>query len=249
MNPSITNFKTKGALWGPILAIAVSLTILGCHKSSTPVAPVSLNVVNAIATSQPIIPVLGTTDTILYFSNALSIGYGATQLYSPLSGPTILYVVQGTDTVPSKEKLFNGTLNLVAGGIYSFFLAGDTTKADTLLVQDHIPLYSDSSAGLRVVNLSPGSQPISITLNGNPASQMEFSGLGYKQISSFKTYAANSSVVNNQYVFVIRDQASGDSLTTYTWNYPLFKNNTLVIAGSEDPTSSTPLLVFSVNNY
>ncbi|HWK07714.1 MAG TPA: DUF4397 domain-containing protein [Puia sp.] len=230
------------------VAFAVSLTILSCHKSGTPVAPVSLNVVNAIAGSQPIIPVLGTTDTILYFSGALTVGYASAQLYSPLSGPNLLYVVQNTDTAPSKEKLFNGTLNLSAGAIYSFFLAGDTTKADTLLVQDHIPLYNDSSAGVRFVNLSPGSQPINITLNGNPVSQTEFSGLGYKQISSFKTYAANSSVGGN-YLFVIRDQATGDSLTSYPWYYSLYKNNTLVISGSEDPASSTPLQVFSVNNY
>src|SRR5258708_9590726 len=165
-----------------ILAFALSPAILSCHKSGTLFAPVSLNVVNAIASSQQIIPVLGTTDTILYFSNAVSIGYGSTQLYSHISGPNILYVVQGTDTAPSKEKLFNGILDLTAGGIYSFFLAGDTTKADTLLVQDHIPQYSDSSAGAPFVYLSPGSQAISITPTRYLASQTVSRCLVYTQI-------------------------------------------------------------------
>ncbi|MES1249613.1 MAG: hypothetical protein ABUL46_02970 [Chitinophaga rupis] len=234
-----------------VLTFAVAVAMLiGCHKSNNTItAPASLNIVNAIAGSQPVIPVLGTTDTIQYYSSAAMIGYTSTLLYSPLSGPNILYVVQKTDTAPSKEKLFNGTLNLDAGGIYSFFLSGDTTKADTLFVRDQIPVYSDSSTGVRFGNLSPGSQPFTITLNGNTPSQTEFSGLGYRQIASFKNYIANSSVIGNNYKFVIRDQASGDSLMTYQWNYPRFKNNTLVIAGMKDSVGVKALRVFSVNNY
>ncbi|HTI11736.1 MAG TPA: DUF4397 domain-containing protein [Puia sp.] len=234
-----------------VVAFAVAVAIMmSCHKSNNTItAPASLNIVNAIAGSQPVIPVLGTTDTIQYYSSAASIGYGSTLLYSPLSGSNIIYVVQKTDTAPSKEKLFNGTLSLEAGGIYSFFLSGDTTKADTLLVQDHIPVYSDSSAGVRFVNLSSGSQPFNVTLVGNDPSQTEFSGLGYRQISSFKSYIANSSVVGNRYTFVIRDQATGDSLMKFAWNYPRFKNNTLVIAGMKDSVGVKALKVFSVNNY
>ena len=234
-----------------VVAFAVAVAILqGCHKSNNTItAPASLNIINAIATSQYVIPVLGTTDSIQYFSSAQSIYYGSTQLYSPISGANIIYVVQGTDTADPKQRLFNGTLNLLAGGIYSFFLSGDTTKADTLFVQDNIPYHADSAVGVRFVNLSSGSQPISVNLAGNLPTQTEFSGLGYRQASSFKTYVANSSIAGDQYVFEIRDQASGNLLSTYTWYYTRYKNNTLVISGSEDPASSTPLQVFSVNNY
>jgi hypothetical protein len=198
-----------------------------------------------MATGNPVVPVFG-TGPAQYYSSAQQVSYGSAQLYSPLSGSNPLSVVPITDTV---FTIFKGSLILVAGDIYSFFLTGDTTKPDTLFVQDNIPLHSDSSVGIRIVNLSPSSQSISINLAGNAASQTEFSGLVYKQISSFKTYVANSSIAGSQYVFEVRDQASGNLLTTYTWSYHLFKNNTLVIAGSEDPTSSTPLMVFSVNNY
>lgn len=232
-----------------ILAFVVLMSIvLSCHKSNTLVAPASLNIVNAIGSSQYIIPVLGTTDSIQYFSSAAQIWYPSTLLYSPLSGANTIYVVQGNDTSDPKQRLFNGTLNLTAGGIYSFFLSGDTTKADALLVQDQIPYHADSSVGIRFINLSPGSQAISVNLAGNDPTQTEFSGLGYQQISAFKTYPAGSNV-GGSYTFEIRDQASGNLLGSYGWGYTLYKNNTIVISGSEDPASSTPFTVFSVNNY
>jgi hypothetical protein len=221
------------------IVIVIQLVAMGCHKSSSVlVSPSSLNIVNAIPTSQPIIPVLGTANAIVYFGNAESINYADAQLYSPLSGPNSLYIVQSTDTleINPKFEMFNGTLNLVSGGIYSFFLCGDTTAVDTFFVQDHIPVYNDSSAGVRFVNLSPGSGPMNINFQGNPATQTEFSNLAYKQISTFKAYSASSSAPVN-YTFVIHDQVSGDSVV-YSWSYSLYKNNTIVIAGSENPSSN-----------
>jgi Domain of unknown function (DUF4397) len=236
-----------------LLGLLFTILLIGmaCHKSSGGISsPASLNIINAIANSQPIIPVLGTSGAIQYFNSAQTVSYGNAQLYSPLSGPNSLYIVQNTDTlqINSKVELFSGTLNLTEGGIYSFFLTGDTTAVDTFFVQDQIPAYSDSTSGVRFVNLSPGSGPMSINLQGNPASQTEFSNLGYKQISSFKAYPANSSIPGN-YTFVVHDQVSGDSVV-YTWTYSLYKNNTIVIAGSENPSSvNYPINAFQVNNF
>ena len=235
-----------------VVAFAVSVAIvMSCHKSNNTItAPASLNVVNAIPAlnGQLILTVVGTSDSTQYF-NVPRIYYGHTQLFSPVSGTNAIYVVQGYDTTNPKQRLFNGTLNLASGGMFSFFLSGDTTKIDTLFVQDNIPYHPDSTTGVRFVNLSAGSQPISVTLLGKDPTQTEFIGLGYRQISSFKSYTANSSVAGKNYTFVIRDQTTGDSLTQFTWNYPVFRNNTLVISGSEDPASSTPLQVFAVNHY
>jgi hypothetical protein len=227
-----------------------AVTAVACHKSNGAIsAPASINIVNAIAKSNSIIPILGTSDAIQYYSSAMTIGYGSGQLYSPSSGPMPLYIVQGTDTSDPKQRIFSGMFDLRAGGIYSFFLAGNAAAPDTLLVQDNIPVHNDSTAGIRIVNLSPGSQAISITLDGNSASSSEFNNIAYRQVTPFKTYMANGSVVGSQYTFVIRDQSSGDSLTSITWNYQLFKNYTLVISGSEDPASSTPIMGFFINNY
>jgi hypothetical protein len=224
---------------------------MACHKSSTVViSPGSLNIINAIPTSQPVIPVLGTTQPVQYFASAQTVSYGNAQIYSPLNGPNILYIVQSTDTteITPKFEMFSGTLTLTAGGIYSFFLTGDTSAVDTFFVQDHIPVYPDSSAGVRFVNLSPGSGPMSINLQGNPITQTEFSNLGYKQISAFKAYSASSGAPGN-YTFVVHDQASGDSVV-YSWSYSLYKNNTIVIAGSENPSSNDyPINAFQFNNF
>jgi hypothetical protein len=234
-----------------LITIGLMLT-LSCKKSSNTIsAPAAVNVVNAMAVSNPIIPVFGTYDTIQYFTNAQNIGYPGNLEYILSAGNTQLYVAQGTDTtsLELKSALFRGSLSLQPGGIYSFFLAGDTTSPDTLFVLDKIPNYADSSAGIRFVNLSPGSQAISITLEGNSATQTEFSGLEYKGISPFKGYPANSVVPGGAYNFVIRDQSTGDSLQSFSWYFTLYRNNTAIICGSEDPTSPTPLQVLQINNY
>ncbi|SRR5579862_1537727 len=231
--------------------IAFLLIAEACHKSgSVTVAPTALNIINAIPNSQPIIPILGTQAPIQYFGNAQSIGYTGSAVYSPLNGSNTLYIVQNTDTtaIDPKFELFNGTIDLAAGGIYSFFLAGDSVAPDTLFVQDQIPAYSDSSAGVRFVNLTTGSMPMSVTIEGNPATQAEFSNLAYKTVSSWKKYLS-SSAVPGYYNFTIRDELTGDSLTSFSWNYALFKNNTLVISGSEVIGSNEPIQVFQMNNF
>jgi hypothetical protein len=233
------------------LLFVAQLGSMACHKSSAVViSPASLNIINAIPTSQPIIPILGTTGPIEYFGNAQTVYYGNAQLYSPISGPNSLYIIQSTDTTEINPKLdmFSGTLNLSSGGIYSFFLAGDTSSVDTFFIKDNIPVYSDSSAGVRFINLAPASGPMSINLEGNPVTQMEFSNLGYKQISAFKAYSANNSAPGS-YTFVIHDEVSGDSVVC-SWYYYVYKNNTIVIAGSENPSSSDyPINAFQINNF
>jgi hypothetical protein len=105
-----------------------------------------------------------------------------------------------------------------------------------------------SSRALRKPVSSSDSKPITVNLQGNLPTQTEFGPLAYQQISSFKSYSVISNV-GGVYNFEIRDQASDSLLLTYGWNYPYFKNNTIVISGSEAISSSTPLQVFQVNNY
>lgn len=229
-----------------------SLTACKKQIGILPAEPISsITVINAMPNSQPIIPVFGIDTALEYFINAQMIGYTNAQVYSPVSGSDGLYIVQESDTseIGGKLEMFNGTLKLQAGGIYSFFLAGDTIQTDTLFIQDNIPNYSDSSAGVRFVNLATGSEAISVNIQGNLPTQTEFSNLNYKNVSNFNKYAANSNVPNSSYVFEIRDQGNDSLLLTWTWNYTLFKCNTLVISGSENALSLTPLQVFQVNNY
>jgi hypothetical protein len=230
------------------LSVLILLILIGCRRENGVGAPpASLNIINAIPTSNPVIPVLGTSDTIQFFGTAQSISYPGSFEYSPPAGSNLLYIVQNEDTarLDLKQTLFNGTLDLMNGGIYSFFLAGDTSSPDTMLIKDNIPTYTDSSAGVRFVNLSTGSLPMSVNIQGNSPTQMEFSALGYKGVSSFNKYLANSGE-QGEYTFEVRDQGTGNLLTTFTWYYTLFRNNTLVISGSE---ALGAIQILQVNNY
>jgi hypothetical protein len=232
-----------------ICAIAlVSLAIgIACQKVKYVPAPASITVVHAMFNSSgAIVPKFGSDTAGRYYigptggNTMVRVGYGASQLYSRVAGTTPLSVVPFTDTT---FKIFNGSINLESGGIYTFFLSGDTAHADTTLVEDHIPYYADSSAGVRFINLTVGGKGITINLSSD-STLTPIATLGYRQITDFKKYAATLGV-GGSYSFDIRDQATGDLLTPVSWNYSRFKNNTIVIAG--DPNVSTD--IFTINNY
>ena len=234
-----------------VLSSSLLTALCACHKSnSAKVSPASVTVINAVQGSPGIIPVFGTTEPLSDFMEAQAVGYAQYQVYSPLSGRDTLYAVQSDDTLPinAKTELFNAVVNLSAGGIYSLFFSGDTTATDTLLIQDNLPLNADSVSGVRIVNLVPGSTPINITMQGNSPAQTEFSGLAYKSVSDWRTYSA-STAAPGYYIFTVRDMASGDSLSNFTWYYTLFRNSTLVVCGSETPGTNYPIQVFEVHDF
>jgi hypothetical protein len=213
----------------------------------------ALNIINVINGSNPIVTdftntgAKGQTTPLQYYSQMNQIGYLASWESGSYIGPTSLSISQITDT---SVVLFSGEFDLRNGSIHSFFLCGDTSHLDTLFTTDIIPYYvpSDTVAGVRFVNLAQNSQTMSINLQGNPPNLTEFSLLGYRQISLFKSYSANSNIPG-YYTFEIRDQSSDSLLFTYTWNYTVFRNQTIVIAGSEVPGSPYPISVFQINNY
>jgi len=229
--------------------VAFTLVLLwtsSCKKSDTISAPAAVNIVHAITNGKPIIPVFS-SDPIQYYFAASNISYGATAVYYPASGFQPLYVVKSTDTI---SRIYSGEVELEESKIYSLFFAGDTSKPESVLVQDEIPAYSDSIAGVRLINLSPASAPIKVNIKGNPASKAEFSNIGYKQISDFKPFTATTAITGNRYIFEIRNQANDSLLLTYTWNYVRYKNNTLVFSGAVNATGKpASLKILSVNNY
>jgi len=200
----------------------------------------SLNVINTVENLSSIV-INFTSVPIPYYQNQDSIFFASSLEYGVPSGNTPFSIITSEDTT---STLFSATFSLSPGGIYSLYFAGVSQKIDTLFMQDIIPSYSDSSAGVRFVNLSPGSGPMTVNIAGNGPSAVEFGNLGYKQVSPFKTYSAIVSV-GGTYNFEIRDQKSDSLLVTFGWNYSLQKNNTIVVCGTE----TTSLEVFQVNNY
>jgi hypothetical protein len=147
-----------------------------------------------------------------------------------------------------------------------FLTGADTNALDYLLTTDSIPFFgpSDSVMGIRFVNLSTGSNPISINLEGS-SNGSEVSNLAYKGITNFKQYVNNSTI--SDYFFVIRDVATGDSLTQYdflgnysynngyglidpiTYDLLTFKCITIVIYGSESNGIAFPLNAMLIDDY
>jgi hypothetical protein len=255
------------------LLFGMAAMTLCCQKTITiPALPraAALTVVNAIPGSVPVIPIIDAGSPITYFNFASPIYYGNFMEYSPPGGDDTAYVVQGADTLdigPKSNMLFYNILNLKPGGIYSLYLCGvDTNAPDYLMTTDSIPYYgsTDSVMGIRFVNLSTGSNPISINLEG-AANGSEVSMLPYKGITAFKQYVNNSSTLD--YLFVVRDAATGDSLTQFDFlqdysynngfgltnpinnNLLTFKCITIAIYGSESNGSAFPLSTMLIDDY
>lgn len=236
------------------IAYIFLVTCGACKKTTAHyTAGSSLNIINAINGSNPIVTDFqplgpkGVQNSLEYYATANSISYASSWESGSYTGNTYLSLSQMPDTMTT---LWAGSLNLKPENIYSFFLCGDTTAVDTLFTTDVLPNYigADSLAGVRFVNLTESSQPMSVNIQGNSPTQTEFSGLAYKQISAFKSYSANSSVPGF-YNFEIRDLNTDSLLQTFTWAYTLSRNQTIVICGQEGVTSNYPITIFSVNNY
>lgn len=227
------------------MCIFIGVVGMSCKKESNKTySTSSITVINGIQGGPSIVATF--SDTIMpFYLNQSPISYGSGKEYGISSGSTPLMIVSSDDT---SRPFCSGPINLKPGEIYSLYVAGQGKAVDTLLMQETIPVYNDSVSGGRFVNLSAGSLTVSVNLQGNSTTQAEFSNLEYKKVSAFKSYSANSAAPGN-YIFEVHDQATGDLLTTFQWNYTLFKNSTLVISGSTDPASPTPISVFPVNNF
>ena len=221
---------------------------ISCSKenSPSPSAVASLNVVNALPTSNPLILVQGPISAAIgQFSNIYPLSYGSVAVLTPPRGSETLYALQSdvdTASVSGQggEYMFNSALSFTSGNLYSLFIAGtDTTSPDYLFVQDTIVQRTDSTVGIRFVNLSTGSNPVSIDMQGQAIGGVVAS-LGYKGITGFISFPATSAI--SSYVFEFRDAVSGNLLTSYTLsrvntnsptvaNTVLFRSLTIALIG------------------
>lgn len=228
-----------------------------CSKQfSQPVySAAALNIVNALPNSSPLIPVQGPISTeIGDFSNISALPYGNTFLLTTPSESEEVYAVQqNSDTVSLGSKagdfIFSSTLSVAPGGLYSLFITGaDTSSPDYLFVRDTPPLHGDSTIGIRFINLSAGSNPVSVDIQGQPNGSTA-SSLAYKSTSSFSDFAATSPV--SSYIFEFRDVTSGNLLASYTLNgvnTVLFKNLTIALIG-QPPGGTVAQTCMQENNF
>lgn len=218
-------------------------TFLGSCKKDTSVNSTgsSLNIVNASVDASSVALNFSPTGFAFYQNKTFVYNQSGIEFGLP-SGSNTFNLISSADT---SKPFFSGKLNLVTGGIYSFYVSGQVSHYDTLFMKDNIPYYgADSVAGARFINLASDSQPLSINMVGSATP--DFTGISYKKITSFKKYPATMDVINNGgYNYEIRD-ASGNVLTSFNWSPATFKNNTLVITGL---VADGSISVFPVNNY
>ena len=159
---------------------------------------------------------------------------------------------------PVKPSLYQLNIPVEPNSIQTLFMAGNLHQPDTFLVKDE-PLsfaIEDSSMSFRFVNLSPGSTPVSVNLQG-AINGSEVSSLAYKSITAFRKYKADAGI--SQYIFEFRDAASGELLTTFpvyginaagNENAPNLwrrRNFTIVFNGNPGTAQEWPQTAFIVN--
>lgn len=195
----------------------LAFTLLACTKKTVSPAA-SLNLINAVPGSTPsLVTNFSGTTPIVWYLGALKLVYGTVDKASQsmtFNGPQKLAVYLYPDTTAHSTPLFNLDLHLKPGTINTLFLTGTKAAPDTLLTTDILPYYpaSDSSLGIRFVNLSTGSAPLSVNITGL-ANGSEAGSISYKGITGFKKYPATANV--SQYNFEFRDAASGALLGSY----------------------------------
>lgn len=218
------------------------LLLASCKKDTGVQSTVgSLNIINA-AIDATAIGVNFATPSLVWAQNTTQISTSSTMEFGLSSGGNQVNLISSADTT---KPFYSDKISLISGGIYSLYAYGSAGSYGTLFVKDEIPIYPDSAAGARFINLSPNSQPLSVNLSGSTSK--EYSNIAFKSITAFKKYSATSEVTNNGgYTFEVRDSA-GNLLTTFNWMPQVFnKSNTLVITGL---VGSASVSVFPVNNY
>jgi hypothetical protein len=215
-----------------VTALAV-VTFTACKKDKIETAPLtSLTMVNAVAGGVAV--KLGSNATTINNNNA-----NGTQM-AIIAGETDLYIWPVGDSLHpyfTYPKFVSQDRE-----VYSIFLCGTPGATEGIVVKESIPYRTDSTAGIRFINLAPNKPSITITLSASPTVD-EVTGLAYKSYTDFKTYPGK---FNSTYSFQVRDATNpGTVLTTFTLTaaqVPRFANITVVIR-----QNGTGVAAFRVN--
>lgn len=214
------------------LLIAVAF-FSSCKKDKVEPTPLaSLNITNAVFSGS----------TAKFGSRAQTIANNNFTSYGLIAGENDIYIYPSADSLNPYYNEAKFSVN--EGESYSLFLAGAPGAIEAVKIKETIPYRTDSTAGIRFINLAPNKPSLNITLLASPAVD-EVSALAYKSYTDFKTYPGS---YNSSYTFQLRDAASpGTVLATFALTaaqVPRFANITLVIRQN----GVSGVSVFRVNN-
>jgi hypothetical protein len=244
-----------------ILTVALLLSAFASCKKNViePVQSSSLTIVNTIAGHDTLITNFDGNKQLQYFVTAASVLPGSFNTFSGYMGDIPLAISLANDTTHS---IYRQTLNLTPNSIHTLFFMGTSTTPDMLLTNDNVQSPTDSVVKVRFVNISTGSNPVSINLRGS-LQQPLASNLTYKSITDFQSFPAKrNNPISDSYVFEIRDAASQTLLATYTMTGLLpftspgkitigkvFRSYTIAFSGVPGGTGTDAQGAILINNY
>jgi hypothetical protein len=193
---------SKGTLAG--LYISILFFLFSCKKDELAIMSLSnISIVNAMTDGKAIRFNDYLRDSALNFN---------AKIFSIKSGNWPLYLFPSGDSL---NPYFKGAFDLEPGGIYSMYLSGPAAKPDTMWVKENVAAYyTDSTIGVRVANLSAGSEPLSLTLASDPNKEL-FSGVPYKGVTAYVRLPVGGGVPTASIVFQLR-KPDKTLLATYT---------------------------------
>jgi len=230
-----------------LLLLIAAAFISSCKKTEVKPAGADLTIVNAVVGCYSMLTNFNGGGPLYYNSGANQVAYGL--FYAPTdelnhyTGLQHLALYNFPDTLKTDKPIVNLAINLPAGSIHTLFVSGTLESPDTLFVADNVPYHSlsDSTTSFRFVNLSKGSNPVSINLTGQPSGSV-VSRLPYKGITKFINFPATSDI--GTYTFEFRDIATDTLIAKlnardvgvpgmlYAPNKYQFRSNTIELFGT-----------------
>ncbi|MDR3697039.1 hypothetical protein [Mucilaginibacter sp.] len=240
-----------------LLIVLFSLALASCKKEVTSKAndTSSLIIVNGVAGNNYLLTNFnGDHLNGIYYSGMNDILYGNFEFFRGYSGGQKLGLYQIPDTNANSKPVFNLALNLPVNTIHMLFLMGTAQDPDQLLTTDTLAYHppSDSTMGIRFVNIAKGSAPVAVNLAGQ-ANGSEAGNLPYKSLTRFKNFNAGSAI--SSYTFEFRDKATGELLgsctvdgvnndgSSSTPNFRRYRNFTIALLGASGGLAANRVLI------
>lgn len=188
---------------------------ISCKKDHTEISETSaFTLVNGVGDATNLITDFnGDQPNSVYYAKMNKVDYGYSKFFNSYSGTQKLALYRIPDTTVKDAPIFNLTLNLPVNNMQTLFLMGTSGDPDQLLITNQLLTHApaDSVMGIRFINISKGSGPLTVNLVGkSPGSEVD--NLDYKQVTPFKIYPAHAKV--SSYTFEFRDKVSGKLLGT-----------------------------------